>query len=222
VIIRPILLLIALIAAVLTSDRPGRAEAANPEAVLQRVNEQFGALRDYECLVDTDCQAGSKQEARSFRMWYKQPGMLRLKVLRGRSRGSEVVVASDGTIRGRKGGLLKPIVIRMDAEDARVRSLRGVPVSEFLWSAFYSRYRARAAQPGARITLLPHQEADAPYEIQLTYADQGRAMREVLRVDPVRWLVQEREIFEGATCVDRAVFHDWKVNGGLKDGWFRL
>lgn len=219
---RPVLLLIALILAALTSDRPGGAEAANPEAVLQRVNEQFGALRDYECLVDTNCQAGSKQEVRSFRVWYKQPGMLRLKVLRGRSRGSEVVVANDGTIRGRKGGLLKPIVVRMDADDDRVRNLRGVPVSEFLWSAFYSRYRARTTLPGARLTLLPHQEGDAPYEIQLTYPDQGKSMREVLRVDPVRWFVQEREIFEGAACVDRAVFHDWKINAGLKDGLFRL
>jgi outer membrane lipoprotein-sorting protein len=215
-------LCVLFITSALVCCRHAGAEEVGPEAILQRVDRQFGTLRDYECLVDTDCRAGSKQESRSFRLWYKQPGMLRARVLRGRSSGSEVVITSDGTIRGRKGGLLKPIVVRLSPDDGRIRNLRGIPISEFLWNVFYHRYSERAALPGARMILLPRQDSAAPYEISLTYSDQGRPMREVLRVDPAGWFLRELEIFDGSACVDRAVFHDWKMNPGLKDNWFRL
>ena len=209
-----------LLAALVPAHHAG-AQASRAESILQRVNANIGGLQDYEFLVDTDCRVGSKSEARSFRVWFKQPGMLRVKVLRGRSRGSEVVIASDGGIRGRKAGLLKSFVTRLDADDSRLRNLRGIPVSEFLWSTFYGRFRERAALPGARMTLLPRQNG-GPHEIQLVYSDQGRSMREVVRVDPDTWFLQEHEVYDGTTRVDHAVFHGWKTNAGLREAFFRL
>lgn len=46
------------------SGDPGQtADALTPEAVMKHAQERFDTLTDYDCLIDTDLQAGSRREA---------------------------------------------------------------------------------------------------------------------------------------------------------------
>jgi len=224
----PVLAAISFAAVAMTLGRaaaPARAAAEGaltPDEVFSRVNQRFSTLQDYECMADTECRAGKKQEVRSLQLWYKKPGMLRVKVLRGPSRGSEVVVSPRGEIRGRKGGFLKPVVIKLDEDDSRIRNLRGMPVTEFVWSTFYSGFRERAERAGAKLAVLPRRDPAGHVEVVLTSTAGGKSTREVLRFDPKLWLLEETEVFEGDTRVDYAVFHSFKTDTGLSDRLFHL
>ena len=206
----------------LAPSRPDAAELMTAETVFRRANEQFSSLQDYECVAETDCRVGGKAETAAFRLWYKQPGMFRVRVLRGRQRGSEVAFSQDGKIRARKGGILKPIVVRLNKDDDRLYNLRGVCITEFVWSTFYHRFRERASLPGARTALLPRKDSASPYEVLLTYAHRGKNMRELYRVDPRSWIMLEGQVYEAGSRVDHVLFREIRTNTGVKESWFRL
>jgi len=201
------------------------AQAADPitaDEVLRRAEAQFAGLTDYECEADAESRLGTKTETGSYRIWFRKPALLRVKVLAGRNRGSEVVLGDDGKVHGRKGGLLKAIVIRMSATDGRLRSLRGLPVTEFDWGSFYRKLRERGARLGAKTVLATRAGAQAPYELVLTYHDAGKSIREVYRIDPRLWVMTEGEVYEDHLRVDHVVFRDVRLNSGVSDRWFRL
>ena len=198
------------------------ADEPRPEEVLRRAEERFQTLQDYECLADTDATLGKKRDAGTYRIWFKKPHMLRVRVIRGKHRGSEVAQDARGAVRGHEGGLLKPIVIRLSPTDKRLRGLRGLPVTEIDWGSFYAKCRERAGRPGARLALAPRPSSEAPYELVVTYLDQGTAVREVYRIDPQRWVMSEGEVFEDGMRVDHIVFRDIRLDTGVAEKWFKL
>jgi outer membrane lipoprotein-sorting protein len=198
--------------------------AAGPTAdeVVSRAEQQFAGLTDYECLSEMEAHQGERQESGRYHLWFKKPRMLRVRVTGGRNRGSEVAIDSGGAIRGRKGGLLKPFVMRLKPTDRRLKSIRGVPVTEFYWGAFYEKLRRRASLAGAQLSLEPHLRPEAPFEVVLTYRDAGKSMREVYGIDPRLWVMVEGEVFEDGTRVDHVTFQDIRLNTGVAESWFRL
>src|SRR5947208_5705589 len=101
--------------------------ALSPSAISDRLRERFARITDYECVMRTETRAGSRKEAAAFQVWYRKPGLFRLRVLKGRHHGSELALGTDGTLRGRRGGLLRPFSRRLSRSDPSLRSLRGQP-----------------------------------------------------------------------------------------------
>lgn len=213
------------IALFIAATVPLRTGAANgpqsADEVIRRAEERFRQLTDYECMADTDSRAGKKTALGTYHLWFKPLAMIRLHVIRGGHRGSEVAVDRDGVIRGREGGLLKAITIRMSKTDRRLQSIRGVSVTQLDWGSFYRDYRDNAARPGARATLAPP-VAGRPYEVTVSYSDAGKRVRDVYRVDPASWTLGEADVFEDDVRVDHILFRDVKLNTGVADSWFRL
>ena len=209
--------------AVSLSAQAADAPPTTPEAVLRRAEERFRSLTDYRCRATLESQSGKKREVGEYQVWVKLPGMLRVHVDRGRGRGSDIAMARDGSIRGRKGGLLKAFVMGLDADDKRLRSIRGNPVTEFDWGSFYRKLRAHAALPGARLTLEPRPaNTAAPYVLVVTYSEGGKNYREFTRIDPSLWVMVSGDVYEGVVLVDHVEFRDIHFNTGLTDGFFRL
>ena len=198
--------------------------AASPTAaeVMRRAEEQFQKFTDYECVIDTDSHLGSRSEAGTYHFWFKKPHLIRGHVDRGRDHGSDVVVEANGQIHGRKGGLLKPFAITLRPDDRRIRSIRGVSLTELDWGSFYRSYREGAARPGARIVLLPHQAESAPYEVSLQFTEAGKQVREIYRIDAARWVMVEGDRFEDGAQVDHAAFHDIRLNSGVPASFFHF
>jgi outer membrane lipoprotein-sorting protein len=204
------------------------AKPIEPDEVMRRAERRFDSLSDYECIVDADTRLGDRTESGTYRLWFKAPALLRTHVLRGRNAGSEVAVDRAGTVRARKGGLLRPFVKRLSREDPRLRNLRGVALFELDWGSFYRQYRRRALGPGASSRLLAPSGGGAFYEIELTYdtpaagTQRARHMRELYRVDAQLWVMVSGDVFEDGVRVEHVTFRDIRLNPGRDDGWFRF
>jgi hypothetical protein len=198
------------------------AETVGPDEVIRRAEERFRTLNDYDCLADTDTRAGKKSASGTYHLWFKKPEMVRIRVIRGGHRGSEVAIDANGKVRGREGGLLKPFVVGLSKTDRRLRSIRGVPITELDWGSFYKTYHERAARAGAHTTLAPRASDEAPYLVTVTYTDKGLRMRETFRIDPMRWIMLEGEVFEEDVRVDHIVFREAHLDVGTSERFFRL
>src|SRR5688500_17909204 len=69
---------------------PGAAPPPSADTVMARAEARFRALADYECVADCASRLGRKQEAGTYRLWFKQPDLIRTRVLAGKQRGAEV------------------------------------------------------------------------------------------------------------------------------------
>jgi outer membrane lipoprotein-sorting protein len=194
-------------------------EGLSAEGVMRKTDERVRRLRDYECFVDTDCRLGSKSEASSFHLWFRNPGMMRAKVLKGRDKGADVVV-KDGKIRGRTGGVLKFVTVDLKPTDKRIRNLRGVCITHLQWDNFYGTFRERASRPGAKMSL--ETRPGAPYEVVLTYPEGARQMREVFRIDPKEWVLLEGVMWEDGVQVSSVHFREFRFDTGAEDKFFKL
>jgi len=215
-------LFLALVLLVLAGMRARAAEPLAPEGVMERGEKQFRSLEDYQCVAEVQSNLGKRVETGAVEFTFKQPRMLRLKVIRGKRKGSEVAVDSRGQIRGRQGGLFKSIVKRMKADDPRLLTIRGTSMMSLDWGSFFAKYHAGTRAPGARVTLAPRADPDSPYEVVLTYPRLGRSIREVYTLDSDRWIIIEGAVYEDAARVEHVVFRDVKLNTGVADARFRL
>jgi len=213
---------LALLLLMLCTLQARSAQAPTAASVIQRGEERFRALRDYECMVDMESRLGKRVQTGTCQFWFKQPRMLRVKILRGDRKGSQVAVDGDGQIRGSKGGILGLIVRRMKTTDSRLLTIRGTSMMTLDSGSFFLKYHAAALRPDARVALAPHPDPNAPFQVVLTYANLGKSVREVYSIDPHRWVIVEGEVFEDETRVEHVVFRDIKLDTGTADGWFHL
>ena len=173
-------------------------------------------------MVDVESRLGRRVEAGTCQFWFKQPRMLRVKVLRGSRKGSQVAVDGTGQIRGSKGGILGRIVRRMKTTDSRLLTIRGTSMMTLDWGSFFLKYHAAALRPDAQVALAPHPDSGTPFVVVVTYSYLGKSVREVYSVDPHRWVIVEGAVYEDETRVEHVVFRDIKLDTGREDGWFRL
>src|SRR3712207_849069 len=89
------------------------AKALTPAVIAERLQARFEQMDECECVRRTETRRAGRVEAGAPRLWFRRPGLLRLRVLKGRRRGSELVLGPDGALRGRRGGLLKPFTRRL-------------------------------------------------------------------------------------------------------------
>jgi outer membrane lipoprotein-sorting protein len=198
--------------------------AMSPTAaeVMARGEERFRGLRDYHCLVDIEAKQGREVEVGSGQFWFKPPRMLRIQVTRGPRKGSEVAMDRQGQLRGRKRGLLSFVVKRLKAGDRRLQTIRGTSMLELDWGSFFQRYRTAMSRPDAAAVVAPRAMPTAPYQVVVTYSDQGKAVREVYSLDSRDWLIVEGEMYLDNVRVEHVVFREIKVDTGLTDAGFHL
>lgn len=202
---------------------PARA-AGSPSAadVILKGEERFRALTDYQCNVDIVTKLGPDLQAGSGQFWFKQPRMLRVRILDGPGKGSEVAVDSGGQIRGRKRGILSFVVKKLKASDRRLSTIRGTSMLELDWGSFFLRYHAAALRPDAVITLEAHPDSNSANRVVITYPDLGKSMREIYSLDPQEWVIVEGALWEDGVLVEHVVFRDIRLNPGLTDSFFKL
>jgi hypothetical protein len=134
----------------------------------------------------------------------------------GRGRGSEAVWDAQGSVRARKGGLLKAFAVTLRPDDPRVRSLRGTPFWEVAYPRFLKDLRDRLMQPAATCEVSPDRER--PGLLQLLAQRPGT--RERYWIDSRQMFVVAGERFEGDERVYRFAVSDIRENVGLGPGFF--
>lgn len=213
------LALVPLGAGIPRADAAGNLTATE---VIARGEERFRTLQDYQCLVELETKQGKRVESGACQFWFKQPRMLRLKVIRGSKKGSEVTVSNTGQVRGHQGGLFRSIIRRMKPTDSRLLTIRGSSMMGLDWGSFFLKFHAATANPGARVTLAPREDPEAPYQVQVAYPERGKRMREVYALSPRSWLLVDGAVYEDEVQVEHVTFRDVKLDTGLPDDWFSL
>ncbi len=199
-------------------------EALTPARVVERLQQRFSRIHDYECVIHSETRYGARVEAMAFRLWYRTPGLLRLRVLRGRHQGSELLLDARGVLRGRRGGLLKPFSRRLDRSDSSLRSLRGQPAWELDFGSFLRAMRERMTLPGSVSTVRPATGVDPRLILEVRYRPVADAhlLRDVWAIDPGEWLLSSGDVYDGTTRVDHVEFSELRLDAGLKESWFRF
>lgn len=199
------------------------AVVMTPGEVMARAERRFEALQDYQCRVVLESRLGARTETGSCEFWFRKPRMLRAKITEGKRRGSEVAVDGLGKIRGHRSGLFKGVVKTLKPTDTRLRTIRGSSLLNLGWGSFFQKYHQAELRPSARV-ILAHRGASAssPYVVQVSYADQGKRVKETYSVDPQRWVIVEGELEEDGLRVEHLVFQDVKLDTGVGVAWFKL
>jgi hypothetical protein len=220
---KELLILLALALLALAAMRAHASEPMTPAAVMARGEERFRTLQDYQCTVEMESRMGTKVETGSCDFWFKQPGMLRAKITGGKRKGSVVAVDGSGTIRAHQAGLFRGVVKKLKPSDSRLLTIRGSSLLNLGWGSFYQKYHYAVLRPSARVTLSPRDaSASSPYQVEVSYPDQGKRMRETYSVDPQRWVMVEGELEEDGVRVEHLVFEDIKLDTGVEAPWFKL
>lgn len=216
------LILIALVLTAPSFASPGTLPS--PAAIAARLQQRLDQIHDYDCMLHTETRAGAHVEDAAFHLWFSQPGLLRLRVMRGRHRGSELLLGADGVLRGRRGGLLKPFSRRLNRSDPSLRSLRGQPAWELDFASFLRAMQARMALPGGTSVVHPGAPGEHRLLLEVRYLPSGASvpLRDVWSVDSAKWLLAGGDVFEGQNRVDHVEFSEVHLNPGLKPGWFRF
>lgn len=199
--------------------------AAEPERatdILGRAEQRFKSLSDYECVIDYECRLPDRVENKTYRVWYRQPSLLRVKVLQGPGKGSEVALDENGQYRGRKGGLLKPFVVKLKPTDKRLQGLRGKSITEFNLGTVYQRCRGRSANNNAEMQVAKSADAPGTKGVVLTFVENGKRVQETYRFDPNTWFLTSCSVLENGKLVESFAVQQLKVNTGLDESFFRL
>lgn len=99
------------------------------DSIVRACKNKWESITTYTCTYESYQKKGEDEDKRTYFVEFKKPLWLRLKVLEGKDRGSEVVYNPDKNIvRGRKGGVLKGVVLTFNPDDKKVTSLRGFKV----------------------------------------------------------------------------------------------
>jgi outer membrane lipoprotein-sorting protein len=201
---------------------PGVHAAKAPSAgdVLRQAEERFQSMNDYVCIANSENYRKDPPSHGSYKIWHKKPRLLRIQVLKGGNRGSALAVDENGKIRGRKGGILKAIVVRLSRNDDRLKNWRGGSALDMDWGSFYRNLRARAGRPGGKMALSPQSGGD--YEIVATYPENGRKFRDTCRIDGQTLYLEESATYVDGKLADRVTFHDVEVDTGVDNKTFRL
>lgn len=193
------------------------ASEAPPDRIVDRCEAHFRSLTDYECVLDKESQGGEKSEQGAYRIWYKQPGFVKIKVEKGHHRGSSIALGKEGRIHARSGGLFGFIKISMSKTDSRLRDDDG----SYAWQCDFGcelnklREHVHAAKS---CTAAPMGEGKE--QLTVVYDAQGKQIKEVWQFDTQHDVVLGHETYEGGTLTDRVAIHDYRENTGLSDGFF--
>ncbi|GAB4345713.1 MAG: hypothetical protein Kow0099_26280 [Candidatus Abyssubacteria bacterium] len=104
------------------SDLPA-TDRASAEQLLSRAIENYESLRSYRCRLKLHLTKGEEVQDKQYVFYYQKPNLVRMYVEKGKDEGSTVIFREDGTIRGRREGLLSIFPITLEAGDRRLYSL---------------------------------------------------------------------------------------------------
>ncbi len=114
----------------------------NLEEYISKIKEKWETINTYECEYTTFQKKGDKSEKVTYLVYFKKPLWTRIKVFEGKNKGSEAMYNPEkNVVRGRKGGLLKGVVLTLKPDDKRVTSILGFKTYDAGISGIYIRFR---------------------------------------------------------------------------------
>jgi outer membrane lipoprotein-sorting protein len=108
------------------------ALAANTAPAITAFNQAFAAVNDYTCVLHVHEAKGTQTQDRVYQYSFMKPHYARTLILDGDGKGSGGVWAGGDQISGHQGGILSGFHRKVDVNDPRAVSLRGVTIPDGL------------------------------------------------------------------------------------------
>lgn len=199
------------------------AAPLTPVQVVDRLEARLHSVTDYQCVMESETVGDRDRQKGTYRIWFRKPDLIRIKVERGSHRGSEISVTSRGNVRAHGGGILKPIVTTMKKTDSRLKDPRGSYAWESDFGTYYRKLREKLGT-AEKAEVKPMPGAADRLLMEITYRDpeRNRRVNEVWTIDSANWLLLKDEAYEEDRQVARIEFREYRENTGLKEDFFDL
>lgn len=197
------------------------ADPSTPQAIVEAFQAMYESISDYQCRMYEHCRQGSRHEERTIDFYFKKPRFIRMDILKGNrfgDNGSIGVYRNDGTVRGRKGGLLSFIAITVDKHDPQATTIRGLAFDESDMQATLEKMRFHLAESACTLAT-----AAGVHELVFEPRDPSRnggVTKDVIRLDAATLLPVSSDSWEGGLLVQHAEWSSYIVDAGLPDQLF--
>jgi len=184
------------------------------EEILALAEARWETIDDYHCTTIAFTRNGDETKDQVLDNIFKKPALYRTVEIEGPNAGSTVTYNAEGVIHGQRGGLLAGLVLELEPDDERIRSLRGRRFFETAWGLEFEEAREAVAS-GGELVRLDDQELDGTmcYVIAVnSEPDQSGLTEQQFWIDRETHLLRRRLDFEGDTVVRDAKFINVELN----------
>lgn len=108
------------------------ASAANDGSAIAEFDRAFAGVHDYTCILHVHEVKGTQTQDRVYQYSFMKPHDVKTLILEGGGKGSGAVWVGGDRVSGHLGGILSGIHVKLNLNDPRVVSLRGVTIPEAL------------------------------------------------------------------------------------------
>jgi hypothetical protein len=203
---------------------PEKPAELTAEEILTKVVDRWSTVNDYHCRSHVFNKKGDETDTKLLQFSYKKPGMFRNEVIKGSNRGGVAVRTADGVLQGHT-GILKVLILTLQPDDSRLRSIRGRVFFESDWGSELDRFNARLKEEGCKLTRDPDDKCEGadcwvivaegpPTDMDVT--------RDELWIEKDSHLIKRHREFEGEEMVTDNYFTAVELNTSPKDSYFKL
>lgn len=189
--------------------------------LVSQMQSGYVRIQDYQCRLEESCTDGSRFEKRIINYYFKKPKKIRMDILHGNrpfDAGSVAVYLGGRKVTGHRGGILKPIVLRLDKTHPLATTVRGLTIDESDMETVLRRvdfYLERGT--------IELREQEGMYElicVPLNAAENGGITKDIVWIDRTLLLIMRNERYEKDELVQQARWSGYIINVGLPDSLF--
>ncbi len=216
------IVLISVVILSLCSPYPIIAQSETGQDVktfLENFENAVGNMDTYRFIMSSENRKGKKHEKKQLRFQFKKPNLMRTDVLKGRKRGSTVVLNKEGKIRGRNSfGLRKTL----KPTDKRLKNIRGYTFMNTSLLDKARRLKMHILESGCNATLAEEKyDGKASYYLHIEHGDPDSLVtREDIWFDKETYMILKNTRHENEVKVSDVTWSDIEINIPLDGGLF--
>ena len=193
------------------------AEAHDPGPVFQAWEKALSQIKNYECTLVSEVWKDDKKEYKVYEYHYVHPDFVKMKVLKGDSKGGEAYYDPEsGKVRARKTGLFSVIRLTLDPDNKKVTSIRGHKITETSFFYYYKKWKDYTTYANVYRDTLDNGHVLLVAEGLKPEENYG-AVRATLEFNPETWLPLKLEEYDAnGKLIHRVVYQDIRINTGEK------
>jgi|AMFO01.1.fsa_nt_gi hypothetical protein len=191
------------------------AETHDPTPVFQAWEDALGKIKNYECTLVSEVWKGDKKEYKVYEYHYVHPDFVKMKVIKGDSKGGEAFYdPTSGKVRARKTGLLSVVRLTLDPTDKKVTSIRGHKITETSFFYYFNKWKNYTTYANVYRDTLDNGHVVLVAEGLKTEENYG-AVKATLEFDPKTWLPVKLEEYDAdGKLIHRVMYKDVRINTG--------
>lgn len=188
---------------------------------LQVLEKAINGMHTYDCLMISENRKGKRHEEKTSRLRFKKPNLMRLDVVKGRKRGSSVVLDADGRIRGKNFWGLRQT---LKPTDKRLKNIRGYTFLNASLLDKVERLKKHILDTGCAATLTEEKfEGKNAYRLHIAHKDKDNPVTsEDVWFDMESLFLLKNIKYEGEGIVSDVTWREIKMDIPLEDSLFKL